>query len=385
MFEEMLRFIQSHKTYAGCFGLGLVLALIITPMVIRLAVRMGMLDQPSERKIHKKSMPLMGGLGIFVAMWIPLALLTGHDNLVTRALETEGWLQLTSIFAAGLSMLILGIVDDRFGLRARWKFLVQIPVAMVLVWSGVRFEVLKLPFLGELQLGPLGPALSVFWIVGVTNALNLIDGIDGLAAGVTFFAATANGVIALVHNHVLLAVVMWSLAGASLGFLRYNFSPARIFLGDTGSLFLGMTLAVTAIMASTKGSVATSMLVPVLVLGYPASDTLVAVFRRLRTGKPVFVGDKGHIHHRLLAMGYDHRRAARALYLICLLFCLVGLSTVVGSDLLTGLGLVVIALVFALGARRFGGRVSEQDTSVEKKIPEGGSPISMPPQLPKHS
>ncbi|MCW8132584.1 MAG: undecaprenyl/decaprenyl-phosphate alpha-N-acetylglucosaminyl 1-phosphate transferase [Planctomycetota bacterium] len=351
MIQSWFDFVANNKTYAGCFLLGLLVAFTVTPLVIRLAFRAGVLDRPNHRKVHSKPMPLMGGLGIFVGMWVPLFLLSFHQNLVTDALEHEGWQQLASIFFAGLSMLVLGMVDDRLGLRARWKFLVQIPVAILLVWSGVRFENINLPFVGDVQLGMMGHVLSVVWLVGVTNALNLIDGIDGLAAGVAFFVAATNGIMALYNHHTLLAVVMCSLAGASLGFLRYNYNPARIFLGDTGSLCLGMTLAVTSVIASTKGSVATSMFVPVLVLGYPTLDTLVAMTRRLVTGKPVFSGDRAHLHHLLLAMGFDHKRASGFLYLVCCLFCVVGLSTVVGNDLAIGLGLAALGVLFAVGFR----------------------------------
>jgi UDP-GlcNAc:undecaprenyl-phosphate GlcNAc-1-phosphate transferase len=340
---------SGNKTYWACYLLGLAATLVLTPLVIRIAQALEVVDRPSNRKIHKSPTPLLGGLSIFAGMWLPLVLLSLWDNQITRELAKGGWAELGVVFGAGLVMVLTGAVDDKWGLNARWKFAVQIPLAALLVWGGVHFEVIKAPFFGTLELGYWGPVLSVVWIVGVTNALNLIDGIDGLAAGVAFFVSGTNAIVALLNGNTLLALVMWSMAGACLGFLRYNFSPARIFLGDTGSLFLGVTLAVTSIEANAKGSVATSMAIPVLVLGYPVLDTLLSMVRRALRGKSMFTGDTGHIHHRLLARGLDQRHTALILYGVCGLFCFVGLASVLGSDVWVGLGLAAIATVFGAG------------------------------------
>jgi len=351
---RLLELLAAQKTYAVCLGLGLLVALLVTPVAMKLAHWLGALDRPNHRKIHRVPTPLMGGLGIAAGMWVPLALLAFHDNLVTRNLAYGGWQSLLTIFLSGISMLVLGIVDDRLGLRARTKFTVQIPIAVLLVWSGVSFSVLNIPFIGIIDLGWCGPVLSVIWIVGITNALNLIDGMDGLAAGVALFVAVTNGILAIMNNHPLLAVVMWSMAGGCLGFLRYNYNPAKVFLGDTGSLFLGMTLAVTSMQASFKGSVATSMLVPVLVLGYPALDTLLAMGRRAITGRPIFEGDKSHIHHRLLQLGFSQHRTVLMLYAVSATFCLVALMTVVGNELILGISIGALAVIFWIGLRALG-------------------------------
>jgi UDP-GlcNAc:undecaprenyl-phosphate GlcNAc-1-phosphate transferase len=316
---------------------------------MRLARAWGAVDAPTHRKIHKEATPLLGGLAIFIGMWSPLLLLTFYDNSVTERLAREGWHKFSLIFAAGLAMLLLGILDDKKGLNARWKFGFQLPVALALVLAGLHFDSFGLPGVGSVDLGGWGPLLSVLWIVGITNALNLIDGVDGLATGVAFFVSVTTAVVASLNGNALLAVVMCSMAGGCLGFLRYNFAPARIFLGDTGSLFLGVTLAVTAMMANTKGTVAASMLVPILLLGYPALDTLLTMFHRALRGKSMFAGDRGHIHHRLLARGLGHEQVALILYLVCALFCTVGVATMLGNALWTGLGLLALAVLFGFG------------------------------------
>lgn len=341
---------SGHQTYLACYLVGLLVSYLLTPLVILQARRMGAVDKPLHRKVHREPTPMMGGLAIFFGTWIPLLLLSFHDNRITQKLgEGSNGVKLLLIFVAGAAMLLVGLRDDLKGMNARRKFLFQLPIAIGLVAAGVRFEVVQVPGLGVVDLGFFGSVLSVIWIVGITNALNLIDGIDGLATGIAFFVAGTNAIVALINGNVVMALVMWSMAGACLGFLRYNFAPAKIFLGDTGSLFLGVTLAVTAIQSSAKGAVATSMLIPVVVLGYPALDTLLAMARRVLRGKSMFSGDREHIHHRLLQRGLDHGRAAVILYLVCLLFCMLGIAVVVGNDFWIGAGVVGIAVVFLLG------------------------------------
>lgn len=345
------------KTYGACFVLGALVALTLTPLAICLARRWNVLDKPGVRKLHSEPLPLLGGLTLFVGMWVPLALLAFWDNLVTERLA-ESWPKLMHLFGAGLTMLALGAVDDKYGLNALWKFMFQIPVAVVLVYSGVSFGTLTVPGLGTVELGWLGPVVTVLWIVGVTNALNLIDGIDGLATGVALSVSLTTAVAALLFGNDLLALVMLSMAGACLGFLRYNFNPAKIYLGDSGSLFLGMTLAVVSVQACAKGTLATSLLVPVLALGYPVADTLLALARRSLQGKSWFTGDCNHIHHRLLAVGLNHGQAALVLYGVSVLFCLLALGALLEMTAAFVAGVVVVggavgALLWQLGFAKY--------------------------------
>lgn len=301
--------------------LGLGIVLFLTPLVIRLALRFKITDRPANRKQHRGAVPLLGGLAVFAGVWIPLILLSFWDNNVTRAVSEQQY-NLGLIFAGGIAMLALGVVDDVRGLRAKWKFMAQFPAATMLVAGGVVFHQINIPFLGTLELGELDSVVSILWLVGITNAWNLIDGVDGLAAGVGFCVAATCAFLGVQNGQALLAVVMCATAGACLGFLRYNFNPAKIFLGDNGSLFLGITLASTAALQNVKGTVTASFLVPAILLGYPAFDTLLAMIRRLIRGKSMFSGDDGHIHHRLLRKGFSPRQTVLLIYAVCLVFCL---------------------------------------------------------------
>jgi len=331
----------NYRTYLVCFLLGGLIAFVLTPVVIRLALRLGAVDQPHDRKMHPRAVPRLGGLAIYIGMWIPLVLLCYYDNAVARRVQVK-FDSMFLIFAGGFVMLLLGALDDLRGLNARKKFLVQFPLALLLVHCGISFTGITLPGYGTIALGPWGPVLAVLWLVGVTNSLNLIDGIDGLAAGAAFFVSATNALIAVCYGNVLMAVVMCSMAGACLGFLRYNFPPASVFLGDTGSLFLGMTLAISSVTCSAKGTVAASLLIPVLVLGYPIIDTLLAMGRRAILGKSMFSGDAGHIHHRLLAKGLSHRCVTLVLYGVCGIFCAAALAMVMENQFYTAIGLAVI-------------------------------------------
>lgn len=344
---------QGYHSYEVCFGLGLVVALVATPLVMRLARWAGAVSKPQHRRAHARPIPLWGGVAVFVGMWTPLLLLLCYDNQVAQQLQVR-WSTLALIFGAGLLMLGVGMLDDYGGLNAFKKFAIQVPVALGLIGAGVYFRGITVPGVGSFDLGPLGPLLSFLWLVGVTNAINLIDGMDGLAAGTTLFVAATNALIAVLYGHVLLAVVMASLAGACLGFLRYNFNPARIYLGDAGSLCLGMTLATSSLLCSAKGTVAASLLVPAVALGYPVLDTLVSMARRAVRGKSMFSGDRGHIHHRLLGRGLSQRQTVLVLYGVCTLFCVLALAMVFEHRIGIAAGLAVLLVNLACGARTLG-------------------------------
>ncbi|HOW68637.1 MAG TPA: MraY family glycosyltransferase [Candidatus Paceibacterota bacterium] len=343
-----------YKTYLACFFIAALISLAFTPLVIRLARALGAIDRPVDRKIHKRPVPRLGGVSVFVSMWVPLILLCFYDNIVVQQVLTHE-LQLLLTFTGGLAMLCVGIVDDIHGINARWKFAFQFPVAILLVAGGVRFDSVYMPLVGHFDLGFLGPFISVFWLVGATNAMNLIDGIDGLAAGVAYLIATSLAILAIqAGNMAMLVVVMSALAGACLGFLRYNVQPARIFLGDSGSLFLGMTLAISATFGSVKDKVGTSLLVPAVLIGYPIADTLISMARRYLRGKPVFTGDASHLHHRLLYKGMDHRHACQVMYGVCLVFCLWAFAIQRQSLPLMMLGMVSVAMLIVFGLYRLG-------------------------------
>ncbi len=309
------------QTVWVAFFISLVVALALTPLVRVSASRFGLLDHAlSSRKIHGKPVPRLGGVAIVVAFYVPLVALFFFDTGVGRLL----WGQPTralSLILGGLAIAALGTFDDLKGSGARTKFAVQVLVAALMWFADYRIDVIATPF-GTLDVGILGFPLTLLWIVGVTNALNLIDGLDGLATGV---ALAAGGTIFWVstNNHrALMALFMACLGGALLGFLRYNFHPASIFMGDSGSLFVGFILATTALETHEKSTTAVALLVPLVALGLPIGDTLLAMTRRVVRGQPVFASDRGHIHHRLMARGLSHRATVLALY---------GISVVLGG------------------------------------------------------
>lgn len=336
----------SYKTYLAVFLLAMGLAWFVTPLVIRLAGRWGALDKPGNRKIHRRTVPLLGGLAIATGMWLPLVGVLYYNNSVATALGQRSGAVL-AVLVGGLFMLVLGMVDDFKGLNARQKFSVQVPVACLLVALGIKFTSVTLPGWGTVQLGHGAYLISLLWVLGVTNAVNIIDGMDGLATGVALVAAATSAVVAIYYGNVVEAVMMCALAGACLGFLRYNFNPARIFLGDTGSLFLGVTLATSAMASTYKGVVGASLLLPVVILGYPIADTLLSITRRVYRGKSPFSGDASHIHHRLLAVGLTHRQAALAIYAVCVLCGVVAVAALVQNGMVMAAGLLA-GLVVAL-------------------------------------
>ncbi len=343
-----MSFLSSYDTYIACFFTGVLATVLVTPLVMRLAVKLDLVDHPSHRKIHARSTPLMGGLAIFIGMWVPIIALPFWSNLITESLKGK-WSQFIIIALAGLAAMLSGVLDDMRGLNANRKLLVQIPLAVLFSVFVAHFGSVTIPGLGTIEFGSWGIPLTILWIIGITNAFNLIDGVDGLATGVAFFVAITNAILAVMAGNQFLALVMLAMAGACLGFLRYNFEPARIFLGDTGSLFLGMTLATTSVITNSKSTVAASMLVAVIVMGYPVLDTLLAIARRSLRGKPVFSADRGHIHHRLIARGLNHRHAAIVAYIVCSLLSLLALAVVAENSMIMVLAMIILAMVLAFG------------------------------------
>lgn len=332
-------------------GLGLLLSLLLslflTPLAGRLALWLRALDPFSARKLLRPSqVPRLGGVAIAVAFYIAVAGLWWSGSVVARATFQPGS-PVLAILLGGVPILLLGIVDDLRGLRALPKLLVEICVALLLYWQGLRVLGTNGPT-GPIELSQLLSALvTVAWIVGVVNAVNLIDGLDGLASGVAIIALGTTTVAALLRGDVLLAFLAGSLAGATLGFLRYNFNPASIFMGDSGSLFLGYLLATTSIWSVRKAATAVLVVFPVVALGLPLLDTGLTISRRFLSGRPVMQADRDHVHHRLLLKGLPVRRAVLLLYAACLVFSGLSLVMLLGGPLWSRVGLLV-ALGFAL-------------------------------------
>lgn len=292
---------------------------VLTPAVRDLAYRWGVLDHAlTSRKIHGKPIPRLGGIAIVAAFYAPLVALVFVNSDVGRRFYAHPQ-QAFGLFIGGAIIAALGIVDDLRGTGAKTKFLVQFGVAALMYWFGYRIDRIANPFGHPVELGLLALPFTMLWIAGVINALNLIDGLDGLAGGVAFIAVASTFAIAAVRAEPLMVLFTATLGGAVLGFLFYNFNPASIFMGDTGSMFLGFVLATTAIQTNQKSSTAVALVVPIIALGVPIADTLLAMVRRAARGVPLFSADRGHIHHRLLDSGLTHRQTVLILYAASLL------------------------------------------------------------------
>jgi UDP-GlcNAc:undecaprenyl-phosphate GlcNAc-1-phosphate transferase len=307
------------RTYLGLFLLATFLALGATPAVRRLGRWLRAYGQardgPEERRI-----PRLGGLAIVLAALVAWGVLLLLPNLM-RARFLSEWRTLVALFVPGTLVLLLGAYDDVVGATPRQKLILELLAAGMVWWAG--FRIVTWPILGYHVHSPLlSFALTALWIVAVTNSLNLIDGLDGLAAGIAFFVTVSVFVVSLLQGNHFVCILAITLAGALLGFLRYNFAPASIFLGDSGSLFLGFILATLAIHTSQKSSTLIAIVVPFVAFGLPLMDTSLTVVRRLLNRRPLFVADRDHIHHRLLQNRLTVRLAVLGLYGLAALFSL---------------------------------------------------------------
>ena len=334
------------------------LTAFLVPLVKLLAFRIGAVDKPNQRKVHTKVMPRMGGLAIYAAYWVATFLALPADRPLVGA------------FLGATLLVFVGIVDDMTDMPAKLKLLGQIIAAGIACAGGVRIEFVT-GFIGAdlLNLAWLSVPVSIIWMVAIINAINLIDGLDGLAAGVSCIAAVSMAIVALQNQDVHMALMAVGLAGAALGFLLYNFHPASIFMGDTGSMFLGYMLAVISIHSASKGLTVVSVFIPILILGVPIFDTLFAIIRRSLAGQPIFEADKAHLHHCLLRMGLSHRNTVLLIYAIS---AGLSLAALVVNSLTTAKGFLVFVLVLLLvlsGAHRLGilGKANQINQKEQKK------------------
>lgn len=312
-----------------------IISLVSLPMVRRLALRIGAVDKPDPRKVHQQTMPRLGGTSFVLGFMLTGAYLAYSDILGSLA----------GILAGGGIIYIVGALDDVLQLKAVVKLLGQIIAAGVAVYFGVRVDFITNPFDGLLYLGHFSVPLTILWLVGVTNAINLIDGLDGLAGGVSAIAAITMGLVALRVGQFQVATFAFILAAGICGFLPYNFNPARIFMGDAGSLFLGFVLACLSVVGLMKSAAIISLFTPVAILGIPIFDTLFAIVRRARSGAPIFMPDKAHLHHRLMALGMSHRQTVLAIYGVSIFF---GTAAVALTYLTSPQAMVIMAVLMVV-------------------------------------
>lgn len=338
-----------------------VVSVVLTGVVRRVAVARGLLDRPTEaRRVHRQPTPRVGGVAIAAAFLVSVG------SLAAWRWWSDGFgPELTSLLGlvgGGVLLVGVGLVDDLVSLRPRTKLAAQLLAAGIAQWCGLEIESIGNPLGPPLELGWLAVPVTTLWIVGITNAINLIDGLDGLAAGTCVFTLVTIFVISVVGGNAEVALVTAALVGALLGFLRHNFHPATIFMGDSGSLFLGHVLATTAIWGSTKSSTTVSLLIPLLCLGLPIADTSLAIVRRFVRGVPISSADREHIHHWLLARGMTHRGAVLTLYGGAAFLSLAALGLEFGDEPQRAAILAVVG-VTGLGAARVLGVASWRDTA----------------------
>jgi UDP-GlcNAc:undecaprenyl-phosphate/decaprenyl-phosphate GlcNAc-1-phosphate transferase len=300
---------------AALIGVAGAVTLALTPVVTSFALRAGIVDRPDGRKVHTREIPRLGGIAIMGGFAAAVALqVTGEVSFGWRTALTVGNPQIAGCLAGMLIIFVVGLIDDVVSLNAGQKLFGQIVAASVLIISGVRIDFIGNPFGGLVVLGLLSVPVTAIYVVAFTNVINLIDGLDGLAAGVSAIGAATMLMLALQGNQLAAAVFAAAVIGGCVGFLRYNFHPASIFMGDSGSLFLGFTLAAISLLGVMKSVAAIALLVPLLIIGVPIFDTASAIVRRVRHNRPIQEADRGHIHHRLLGRGFDQRQTVLIIY-----------------------------------------------------------------------
>ncbi|MDX2032114.1 MAG: MraY family glycosyltransferase [Blastocatellia bacterium] len=340
------------RTYFVLFVTSLISTLILTRFVRSRAIGWGAVDMPDgKRRIHKTPIPRLGGAAIYFSMLLGLFVLMLLNTLVTQGVESNIRRVLVMIVPATLVFLV-GVYDDFNGMRASTKLAFELLATAILYGCGFRIEVVSAPFIGSFDFPALlGFPLTAMWVIGITNAFNLIDGIDGLATGASGFAMLSIFIFSMATGHADVSVISIVLLGGTLGFLRYNFNPATIFLGDSGSLFLGFMAAALSMASAQKSPTLIAIAIPLVTFGLPVAEVGLSIARRFVSGEPIFQSDRRHIHHMLLRRGLNQRQAVIVLYGICALFSLFGIMLLNPQRSFGGLIFLILAIGIVFGVQ----------------------------------
>lgn len=333
--------IDVNILYLMAFGVAFFITMMVTPISKKIAIKFGAIDHPKERGVHVIPTPLAGGSAIVFSFVITsLVLIPLMKGYISK--------EFFGIILAGILITTVGFLDDVYQLSPRIRIFFQVLAALIVVFTGTTIEWLSWPWAesGLISLHTLGNFMTVFWIVGLTNAMNFIDGLDGLAAGVASIAAISFMVISFIFGPPASVMMAAILSGACLGFLPHNFSPATIFMGDTGSTFLGFMLAVMSIQGLTKGYTVITLVVGAIVLGLPIFDTSFAILRRVAKKQSIAQADRGHLHHRLVDKGISHRRAVLTMYAVAGAFGIAGVLFALKDFLLATIIIIIILVVW---------------------------------------
>ena len=337
-------------SYLLTFVISFLISMAMLPLILKVSHARGWYDQTGGRKIHKGNVPRLGGVGIAIAFFATLVIIYASYNPLGK-LPNPG-LNFWLLLAMGAGIHVLGLADDFIDLSGRFKFAVQIVIAILIICLGFSFKVIALPFVPfEIRLGVLGIPITFFWIMGILNAINLIDGMDGLAGGMVFISCATWAVLFYMQTEYLPAIVATAAAGSIFGFLFFNFPPASIFMGDSGSLFLGFVLAILPLLGSGRFEGDTGLLQAITICLIPISDTLAAILRRWQLGVSFFTADRYHIHHKLLNIGLNTRQSLAVIYALAMLSGASALSTLYLKPMISSIVMLatwVFFLVFFL-------------------------------------
>ncbi|MDV2886311.1 MraY family glycosyltransferase [Alkalihalophilus pseudofirmus] len=324
-------------TLAICF----IVTLLITPIVRNFAIKIGATDKPNHRKVHQKVMARLGGLAIYIGFLIGFIVLQPESTYMMP------------ILIGSFIIILTGFLDDMIELSAKWKLFGQLLAAGIVIYGGVQVEFINLPFDARIDLGWFSIPLTLLWIIGITNAINLIDGLDGLAAGVSSIVLITITSLAILGGDLFVAALGMILLGSTLGFLYHNFNPAKIFMGDTGALFLGFMISVISLLGF-KNITLFSLLIPVIILAVPISDTFFAIIRRIVNKKPLSAPDKSHLHHCLLRVGFTHRQTVLVIYAMSAFFGIAAVMLTMSTLWVTFIIMAVVLIVIELIAEKIG-------------------------------
>lgn len=328
--------------YTFILAICFLISYLSTPLIKKLAFKIGAVDKPNQRKVHNHLMARLGGLAIYL-------------SFTTMVLLTQEWTtEIMGLLLGGSIIVALGVFDDILDISPRVKLLGQILAAGVLVAFNIDVDFITHPLGGIIPLNYFSIPITIFWVVGITNAVNLIDGLDGLAAGVAGIAALILAFVGYLNDQSLMVILALMLAASILGFLPHNFHPAKIFMGDSGSMFLGFNLSALAIMGLAKSVTLISVFVPILILGIPIFDTLFAIIRRFINDKPIFKADKEHLHHCLLNMGLSHTQTVLAIYAINIFLGGIGILLSYLTTAQAMLILTIVSILILWGAQKIG-------------------------------
>jgi len=345
--------------YFILFIISFIVAFSITPLIRKLALKVDAVDKFEIRKIHgRRIVTRLGGIAIFFAFYLTIPLL----YFINRPVYFDIFPIFKGLLPASILILLLGIYDDMKGADAKAKFTVQIIAALIVIYQGIKINLITNPFYSgqAFDIGMWSIPVTIFWIIFITNAINLLDGLDGLAAGVSSIIALTMFFIALYQKNFAIMAISITLAGATIGFLRYNFNPAKIFMGDTGSQFIGFMLACISIKASHKSATTIAFLIPLIAMGLPIIDTLLAITRRIKKGNNIFKADNDHIHHKLIKNGLTHKNAVLFLYSISVALGIVAFIFAVIKDELIATVLFVLTIAIFIVVRGFNPKIAKK-------------------------